>query len=679
MHQWRSGILVIAWFSLLHCLPPQATGQQVLPGLVKADSAAPAKPDSVRADSLHLAADTLGRMSTPSLVGTLDRTLDTSYYVTQEDIRWLDFQYPGSVLETFPGVYIRDLASAGQYNQINITGQDWRSVAVLQNGRTLNDPSSGVYNLYQYSTEYADRIELISGPRAFLYGLNSTGGAVNIVTRNYNSNRPFTKLNYFQGGYGYALTDGTFSQNISRKVNLTLGFQFQGVDGRFLNSLSDAWNVRGKIRYNVSRDLNIIVSDYFTSSRTDLNGGVDPSRSRSAFDPRLATVKNAESYDKITRHDIDLSVVGTFLSDTTNVTTLDLYYSNNFRQYRDEDNRFTPYTTPPDNMIFIMSDHTSSWMGGIVSQTYNTEWQRFSAGLNMELRQVEGSPNIGRRRNVIASGWGKEELLLGDFLTVAGFGRLDNYLDHQYVGGGADATLKLGPAVSLFGGFSLSRRVPNYMELYWTDSTVTRPQDLVAEQHREVEVGTQLTWTGSDLRIAYFHRTVQDPILFQLTPGTYVFPSFSITNGGSIATNGIEARLRTRIWMLYIEANGTYLIQRQGEADLANLPKLALSGGVYFWNKLLNDHLELKTGFRGQYRSSQNGEVFNPEALAYVSNAGTHIGYASVADFFLIAHIGDAYVHFIWENPLNIQYYCTPYYPGTDRAIRFGISWEFWN
>ncbi len=679
MRRLKTVILLTVLFLLLHCLPPPALGQQNIPRFGKIDSIGtgsmktPADSAAAGADSLHLTPDSLGRMSTPLLVGTLDRTMDSSFVVTKEEIQWIDFRYPGSILETFPGVYIRDQESAGQYNQINIQGQDWRSVAVLQNGRLLNDPASGIYNLYQYSTEYADRIELITGPRAFLYGLNSTTGVVNIVTRNYNSNRPFTKLNYSQGGYGYAYTDGTFSQNVSRRLNLTLGFQFQGVDGRFLNSLHDAWNVRGKVRYNVSKDLNIILSDYYTSSKTDLNGGVDPPRSRDPFDPRLAVVKNSDSYDKITRHDLDLSVVGTFLDDTVNVSTLNLYYSNNFREYRDEESR------PNPNGIFIMSDHTSSWMGATLSQNFNTEWQRFSAGLNLELRQVEGSPNIGRRRNTIASAWGKEELLLGEHLTLAGFGRIDSYLRQQYVGAGADATLHLGPVVSMFGGFSVSRRVPNYMELYWTDSTVTRAQAPVAEQHRGLELGAEFAWAGSSLRVAYFHRTVQDPILFLPASGTYVFPAFSITNGAAIATNGIEARLRWRIWMLYLEGVGTYLVQTEGGTALAILPKLSLSGGLYFWNKLLQNHLELKAGVRGQYRSAQSGELFNPEALAYVPNTGTRIGYASAADLFVIAHIGDAYVHLIWENPLNIQYYSTPFYPGGDRAIRFGISWEFWN
>jgi len=686
MPHLTKGILFLVSFFVLHCLPASAHAQQNIPGPGKidstgsrppgtfADSTGAAREDSVRADSLRPVPDTLGRMSTPSLVGTLDRSMDSAHYVTMEEIHWIDFTYPGSLLEAFPGVYMRNLHSAGQYNQINIRGEDWRSVAVLQNGRLMNDPASGIYNLYQYSTEYPDRVELITGPRAFLYGLNSAAGSVNFVTRNYNSNRPFTKLNYSQGGWGYAYTDGTFSQNISRKLNVTMGFQFQGVDGRFVNSLHEVWNVRGKLRYNVSKALNIILSDYYTTSKTDLNGGIDLLRSRDPFDPRLAVVRNAESYDKITRHDADLSVVGTFFEDSVNVSTLNVYYSNNFREYRDEENRYDP-----SNGIMNMSDHTSSWMGGTLSQNYHTQWQRFNAGLNVELRQVEGSPNIGRRRNTIASAWGKEEFLLGEFLTVAGFGRFETYLKKQYLGWGADATLRLSPSVTLFGGFSFSNRMPNYMELYWTDSTVTREQGLVAEQHRGLEAGAEIRWPGSDLRIAYFHRTVNDPILFQPTPGTHVFPAFSVVNGGSIATNGVEARLRMRLWLLYLEGNGSYLVQTAGGSELASLPKLSLSGGIYFWSTLLQEHLELKTGVRGHYRSAQDGELFNPEALAYVSNTGTRVGYASSADFVLIAHIGDAYVQFIWENPLDIEYYATPFYPGGDRAIRFGISWEFWN
>jgi outer membrane cobalamin receptor len=690
----KTVVLLVLMAALFLAIPGTATAQQRIPQTGKidsigmkpsqspADSAAQASKDSTGKsggkDSLHVAPDTLGRMSTPSLVGTLDRSLDSTHYLTRENIHFIDYQYLGDILETFPGVYIRNLSSPGQYYQINVRGQDWRGVAVLQDGRLLNDPASGIYNLFQYSTEYADRVELVTGPRAFLYGVNSTAGAVNVLTRNYNSNRAFTKLNYFQGAYGYASTDGTFSQNVSRKINLTLGFQYQGFDGRFLNSLDDSWSGRAKVRYNVSKDLNIILSEYLTSSKTDLNGGIDLSRTlglgRDPFGVQ-ATVKNAESYEKIARNDVDLSVVGTFLGDSTNVSTLSLYYSNNFRQYRDEENRYTP-----SNGIFIMSDHTSSWMGATFSQNFDTELQRFSMGLNFELRQIEGSPNLGRHRNTIGSVWGKEELLLGRFLTVAGYGRLDSYLGNRYAGAGADATLHLGPGISLFGGLSVSHRMPNYMELYWTDSTVTRPRAPSAEQHRTVELGAEIADTsGSSLRVAYFHRTVNDPIRFIPAAGTYAFPTFAIENGANIATNGIEARFRLRLWVLSLEGVGTYLLQSEGGTKLQDLPKFALSGGVYYWNKPLENRLELKAGFRGRYQSGQSGALLNPEVIAYVPNSGTQIGYASTVDFYLIAHVGDAYVHLIWENLLSTQYYATPFYPGIDRSIRFGLSWDFWN
>ena len=87
----------------------------------------------------------------------------------------------------------------------------------------------------------------------------------------------------------------------------------------------------------------------------------------------------------------------------------------------------------------------------------------------------------------------------------------------------------------------------------------------------------------------------------------------------------------------------------------------------------------MKSGFRGRYTSSQIGELFNPEILAYRDNSGKRIGRGGTLDFFLIAHIGDAYIHFMWENITNAQFFTTPYYPVLDRAIRFGVSWEFLN
>jgi len=625
-------------------------------------------------DSLSVP-DTLFHMTTPSVVGTLDQWLDSSHVISRHQLPWLEYRYLGDILGHLPGVFVADQQSEGQYSRLSVRGSDWRSIAVMADGRPLNDPGSGIYNLFGFSTEYADRIELISGPRAFVYGLNGTGGTVNLLTRNFNTNRPLSCIAYSQSAYSYSRSDGFFSQNVSRRVNVTFGFQAQGTDGRFPNAVSEQWNSRLKIRYNPLRELNIIASHYFTSTQTELNGGVNLAASGTvdAFIPPLATMVNTDSYEKLTRNDVDLSLVGTFLGDTTSISTLTLYYSHQLREYRDEENR------PSPNGIFLQSDHTSSWMGVLMKQTIATEWQRFHAGGSVELRQIEGSPNIGRRRNVIGSVWAVEEILPGDRVRVAGFGRLDRYLHSSYGGWGSDASVSILPWLTVSAGFSLSRRVPTYQELYWTGDGVSRSGEIRAERHRVGEMSVALRPDSSFLlKLTFFHRSIDDPILVLPVSGSTVFPGFEFINGGTISTNGIEAGVRTGIWVLTLEGAGTLLLQEdEGGIHLRDYPRFSGSGGIYYWNTLLSGKLNLKVGFRGRYLSAHAGSLFNPEVSTYVPNTGSELGQGSAIDFQLLARIDDAAIHFIWSNLTSATHFTTPFYPVRDREIRFGVVWQF--
>ena len=628
-------------------------------------------------DSLSMGPDSLRRMTTPINVGSLDRSLDSSQIVTGEDIHWHEYQYLGDLLETRPGIYILNQQGAGQYNQLSVRGSDWRSIDVMVGGRSMADPSSGIYNLFYANTEYVDHIEVITGPRAFLYGLNSTGGAVNIITKNFNINTPFTKLNYEQAAYNYEYSDGTFSQNLTRSLNLMVGFQHQGTDGRFPNSADIQWNFRAKLRYNISSTFDVILSEYYTSTNTDMNGGVNLglTGTAAAFNRDLAFMKNTNSYEKVNRHDVDLTLVGSLLGDSTNVSTLTFSYSTLLRQYRDEENRDVL------NGVFIQSDHDVSWYGLTSMQNFDTRWQRLSFGVSGELREIHASPNLGARSNAISSAWGKEEILFTEGIKAAGFARYDHYLGSGYVGIGGDATVSLSPAISAFGGISISRRVPTYQELYWSDSTVSRSGPIEAEKHRQAEAGLDIRWPGTGtIRLAYFHRTVENPITISPIEKSYVFPGIHFANGERIATNGIEAKANLQIWHISLEGVATYLSQgRSDGSTLEDYPKLSARGSVSFRGRILHDRLELRTGFQGRYSSSQRGSAFNPEVVAYVPSPGPVLGKWSAVDFFLIAHIGDAYVHFTWENLTNVEYFSIPFAPGPDRAIRLGILWEFTN
>ncbi len=638
----------------------------LLPGLVSAQT--PADSSAATQDSLRQP------LSFPP-PGLLERTTDSSSALTREQLSWRDARYLGGHVELTPGAFLRNQNSEGMYNQVTMAGADWRTVAVMVNGRVMSDPASGIFNLYNARTQSIDRLEIITGTRAFLYGLNSTGASVNLTQRTFDTNRPFTNITYFQSGYGYQHTDGTFSQNIVRGLNATLGLRFLGSEGRYANSLSETWNVDFALRSTPLDNLQVILSERYTNTRTDLNGGIDPDQTPpdGAFSPIQAVVKNLDSYEKTNRHDIDLTMVGTFLADSANVTSFSVYYSWNLREYRDEENRSLP------NGIFLQSDHRSSWMGLQATQNLHSAWQRFTAGGMVEIRQIEGSPNLGQHRNVIGACWAKEEILVGDAVTIAGYGRYDRYLNADYAGLGADVRVRPLPFLLLSGGISSSARVPNATELYWTGQDGTRSEPLREERHRLLAIGADITLPlmGS-IRTSAFYRKISHPILLDPAPSTSVFPAYVIRNGETITAYGAEAGVSLRVWVLQLEATAAYLRQEDSAGTrLSAYPTWWGTAGIYFRNSLLDGALDLLAGFRGRAVSSSRGNVFNPESLVYVPNEGRSINGGASVDLVVTAQIGAAKVHFVWENLTDAQYYTTPYYPVLDRTLRFGISWDF--
>jgi hypothetical protein len=221
--------------------------------------------------------------------------------------------------------------------------------------------------------------------------------------------------------------------------------------------------------------------------------------------------------------------------------------------------------------------------------------------------------------------------------------------------------------------------MPTYTELFWSDSTVTRASTIDAELHQLVEAG--LEWTSESLgraRLSYFHRIVDNPLLALPQAGP-AFPGVHFTNGAATRIQGLDLRTGIRIGFLWFDGS-VLIIPRASGADVVQqaYPQLTARGGIFYRQALLEDKLDLKIGFRGTYVSAYDGPAFNPQVVTFVSTSSP-IGNRATGDFLAIAHIGDAYVHFVWENFANVFAYGTPYYPVYAQQIRFGISWEFLN
>ncbi len=627
------------------------------------DTTRSAVPDSIRVPIVPIA-----------LIGSIERNIGRDNIVTDTAAMWNEYTSLNEFIGSRGGFFVRDLGSVGQFSGLTIRGLDGRSIAFLHDGILLNEPLTGTYNTSWYQTEQIERIEIEQGTRAFLYGFNSTGGAVNLLSKSYKAIKPHSRIRYSESVYEQTFFDGTISQNLTRKLNLTGGVQRYVTDGRFSNSEYDAWGARFKTRFNVSNRLNIFFSENYTQIQVGLFGGVNYSGTApgSHFDRLQASILSGDSYEKITRHDQQLGLAAELFGDTLNVTTLTAYRSTHLREFRNENNRPNPDT------LFIQDNHDIQWQGVKLTQHLELRHQSLDVGGEVQSRQIIESPATGYRAQVNTNAFGKLELQPLDPLQIALYARIDNYMGRTPTSFGADVTMTPTEGLSLFAGYSSSYRFPTFQELYWRTGTIGGPaSDPGAEQHQLIEIGARVGLGDIfSLRATYHSRVVTDAVATQRGTFDAPFPSLMFAVRDRVTYRGVEAFSSLRVWHFYGEGSANYLVASENGVETRTIPQWWASGGIYFLGKLFDDYLDLKIGARGRMIGQQDGMEFNPEAMMFVPSMLPPLVFATVVDGFLVAHLGSAYVHFIWQNLFDNDYVVTPFYPMPDRAIRFGISWQ---
>lgn len=609
-----------------------------------------------------------------SLVGSIERTLSSRYVLCDSAIDLTDYKYLGDLFALTSGMFIRDLGSPGQLHGFTINGVDARSIVLMSDGIVLNEPLTGVYDPNLYPTEHIERVEVIRGTRAFLYGINATGGAINIVTKSKRALKPISRVRFSESVFGYGFLDAMISQDVLRGLNVTLGLQHPTIDGKFPNSGYELWNLRGKVRYNLSNKVNIFFSEIYNQSKLGLNGGVEPQQTPAGleFDRFQAAMRSEDAYEKITRHDLQLGTAARLFQDTAAVSTLTLYLSSNLREYRDKEHQ--------RGIFPIKQDHRTEWYG--VKFTHHARFEKFTANVGTEIqaRGTVASPTVGQHIRQSTSVYGKTEFAPFDEFTVSGYGRFDNYLNRSPVSFGSDASFRPLSWLELGVGYSHSYRFPTIQEEYWRDSVVSAAlQSIAPETHNLIEGKLRLLGgQTSTLELTIFRRTIHDAIVPMSAGLLTPFPSIRFTSHSKLTLQGFDGKAEVRWGVLYGEGVLQFIeVKTNDFTYITLLPKWYAFGGLYYWNKLLSNSLDLKIGVRGKAFSAYQGMEYNPQAQMYVTSVQKKVDAVGVGDFVLLAHIGDAYVHFVLENLFARRYFITPTYPQLERTLRFGISWTF--
>ena len=101
-------------------------------------------------------------------MGQIIDEVDTTDVLHQKQFLWSDAKYVGDLLWKLPGFFYRDLGEAGKWGQLNAFGVDGRDIGILLDGRPMNDPVTGTYNLSDLPLEFIDHTELLSGSTSIL-------------------------------------------------------------------------------------------------------------------------------------------------------------------------------------------------------------------------------------------------------------------------------------------------------------------------------------------------------------------------------------------------------------------------------------------------------------------------------------------------------------------------------
>lgn len=106
------------------------------------------------------------------------------------------------------GIDVRRRGPEGVQADINIRGSTFEENLVLIDGIRINDPQTGHYNMdLPLSMADVEKVEILKGPASSVYGANSFGGVINIITRKPEG----SEIKIYADGGSYDFVNGAVS------------------------------------------------------------------------------------------------------------------------------------------------------------------------------------------------------------------------------------------------------------------------------------------------------------------------------------------------------------------------------------------------------------------------------------------------------------------------------------
>lgn len=212
----------------------------------------------------------------------LHKVLASVEVISRADIEKSNATNMVELLGRVPGIDYRDSGSRGSNSSLYLRGTNSDHVLVLIDGVRSASATSGTTALQQIPLDQIERVEVVKGPRASLYGADAIGGVIQVFTRRGASQSGYITTevgsnSLLKGSAGFSVGNETTSAAVGVSFEDTDGFDSTNKAGN-ANDDDDGYeekSLRLSFDHRFSNDWSFNASALRTDAENEFDSGGD--------------------------------------------------------------------------------------------------------------------------------------------------------------------------------------------------------------------------------------------------------------------------------------------------------------------------------------------------------------------------------------------------------------------
>ncbi len=553
--------------------------------------------------------------------------------ITTEDIQNSPASSLAELLQEVPGIDIRRRGTDGMQADLYIRGGGFDQTLVLIDGIKMDDPQTGHHILNAaLPLETIERIEIIKGPAARIYGQNAFTGAINIITKKNTHDQLSIAV---KAGFYEQIGASVTASNNFKNSNHLIHYSRDVSQGYRYNTDYDNQNYFLKSVFNTEKRP-IEVLSTFTERKFGANGF-------------YATPSAIDQYEET-----QTSLVG--ISTRFKMNKLKLSPQIYWRRNQDL------YLYDRENPSGYRNLHISNKIGAQINGSYVSNFGITGFGANFD-KVYLSSNNLGNRSRTITTLFLEHRFkFLNDRIDFTPGMALTYYSDFKFhFFPGFDAGLKITENFRVYTNVGYTYRIPTYTDLYYSDPTTLGNDKLEPEEAIAEEVGFKFNSSNVDITLAFFNRDSKN--LIDFIKSTEEEP-YQATNIRSLNTKGLETTVAYNFSSMGFKQNidlGYTFIEDKTE-------ELNIPFSRYSINSLKHQFI---TNFRSQFIKNLSQTILYKYA---VRTTGDEYG---VVDISVNYQIKKLEISLKANNIFNEEYTETNLVPMPKGNILVGVQYKF--